>query len=444
MEPPSITTMLQSRRHRRHQTHHSTPTDNATTEDFRTILARVVEHLRSTIGAPTADPPAPHLTHFKDVVARVMDTNQPPKPSPPPLPHFCLYFLFTAVTDASLRLNDTALDTQHGWRRAVGVVKRLHSTVNTLDHACERCEPAFRAICMALLEGLWMDEGAVEAAGDEGTRNGVMLGVLAKVRAELTAVHTSGAADFMGSRLKAQLGALISVMGGWAYDVPADDGGVIVRGPAAKQPPPPMDTRNPQPSTRNPQPSKQAAMIKPPPTDTRKVPQPPSHPSSKKPPNLTTILAALVAALDRLTSHIDTSATEVVFDAVSCFADAVRDAMRSLQGADLAVQAHWDHAVGMARLLEDTAHDLGHWAQPLHRPLAETFFAVRGGMRLGGGELCCEGGARSAVVVAMLGGVGRKLRALMDGREGFYGYMGREAGAEMVAVVGMLVSLVVG
>lgn len=461
METPSTTTnefseqtttMLQAHhRHRHHQSHPSIPTENTSSEDYRTILNRVVEHLRSTIGTflETANPPPPQPTHFKDVVNQVIAKQHPT--APPPLTHFCIYFLFTAVADASIRLNDAPLHTEHGWRRTVGVVKRLHATVNTLCHTCELCAPPFCAVCMALLEGLWMDEGAVEMAGDEGSRNGVMLGVLAKVCAELTAVYTSGAADFLGSRAKAQLGVLISVMEGWVY-VPerfSEEGRkeVVVSEPAEKRA---MDSLPAINRRVEQQPTPQPAIPVKPPTNratnlpNQKPPPPPQIPKRPPPPpNVKAILPIIVTSLDHLTACIDTSTTSVVFDAVSCLADAVRGAVASINGADLSVQAHWDHAVWLAGMLAETAHDLGHWAVPLSRPLAETLFAVRRGVMFTDREMGCEGGARSAVVVSMLGRVGRGLYGLMDGREGFYGYMGREAEAEMVGMVEMLVALAV-
>jgi hypothetical protein len=413
----------------------------------------VVEHLRSSIGAflaETATPPPPRPTHLKDVVNQVIAKQHPT--AHPPLTHFCIYFLFTAVADASIRLNDAPLHTEHGWRRTVGVVKRLHATVNTLCHTCELCAPPFCAVCMALLEGLWMDEGAMEMAGDEGSRNGVMLGVLAKVCAELTAVYTSGAADFLGSRAKAQLGALISVMEGWGYAPErfSEEGRkeVVVSEPAEKRAkdalPATISRRGEQ------QPTPQPAIPVKPPTNratnlpNQKPPPPPQIPKRPPPPpNVKAILPIIVASLDHLTACIDTSTTSVVFDAVSCLADAVRGAVASINGADLSVQAHWDHAVWLAGMLAETAHDLGHWAVPLSTPLAETLFAVRRGVMFTDREMGCEGGARSAVVVSMLGRVGRGLYGLMDGRERFYGYMGREAEAEMVGMVEMLVALAV-
>jgi hypothetical protein len=249
----------------------------------------------------------------------------------------------------------------------------------------------------------------------------------------------------------AQLGALISVMEGWGYAPErfSEEGRkeVVVSEPAekrAKDALPAINRRveqqpNPQPAIPVEPPTNRATNL-----PNQKPPPPPQIPKRPPPPpNVKAILPIIVASLDHLTACIDTSTTSVVFDAVSCLADAVRGAVASINGADLSVQAHWDHAVWLAGMLAETAHDLGHWAVPLSRPLAETLFAVRRGVMFTDREMGCEGGARSAVVVSMLGRVGRGLYGLMDGREGFYGYMGREAEAEMVGMVEMLVALAV-
>jgi hypothetical protein len=144
--------------------------------------------------------------------------------------------------------------------------------------------------------------------------------------------------------------------------------------------------------------------------------------------------------LDQLVACIDTTRSDIVQDAVSCFADAVREAVGSILGADLAVQAHWDHAVRMTRMLEETAHDLGCWAIPLHKPLSETFFAVQQGLRLTDRQLECEGGARGAVLVSMLAGLGKRVSALLGGRPKFFDFLGEKGEVAMRGLIDMLVA----
>ncbi len=168
----------------------------------------------------------------------------------------------------------------------------------------------------------------------------------------------------------------------------------------------------------------------------------PPAPKGQGPSPIQALYRTIVRTLDELVACIDTSHSEIVFDGFSCFADAVRDAVESIDGADLAVQAHWDHAVKILRMLGQTAYDLGCWAVPLHRALSETFFTIHRGLRLTDRQLGCEAGVRGATLMSMLAGVGRGLRALVSGKPDFFDYMGRKGGVVMGGMVEMLVAVV--
>ena len=401
-------TLLESRRH----------DEERLPNDFRNLVDRVVEQLRAGVDASTGSAPA--------------------------LIPFCAYFLYNAIRDASVRLNSSRIATDGGWRRMVTVVKQLHATVNTLRHSCARCVPAFVPVCDALLNGLWIDEEA--EVGSAQSRNALMLGVLSRVCAEMEAIP-GGGLRFLGPEISRAVEDVLSILKGravaaWRAPVRREDS-MEEKDDDEKEPrnQPPI-----QPNTSH-NPVVQPSPLPPPAQPAPQYPFliPPTTPDFKHLRHATvkTLGRSIVRGLSELVACIDTSRSEIVLDGVSCFADAVREVVESIDGADLAVQAHWDHAVGMVRMLGQTAYDLGCWAVPLHKPLSETFFTVRRGLHLTDRQLECKPAMRDATLMSMLAGVGRLLGALIRERPEFFDFLGKKGGVVMGGMVDMLVAVAV-
>lgn len=353
---------------------------------------------------------------------------------------FSTHFLLTVINDAKIRLDSVNLDTTGGWRRATQVVKHMHYVLKTYGRASRIFSSPVQNMCEAIATGLWMDEDKVEVQGAD-ERNDFMLGLLLNVGNELKALSDNDGEfyDFLGTESKQSMELIIQLLRQVDHYGHGDSG-------VSNQPKPPPPTLPMSPPINN------QKRILPPPIPLLPVPEyedKKPHPVEKHDTavagniDLKTVLNKTVNLLKRLSNGIENQESTVISMGIDCFVEVTRRAVCEINGADLAIDAHWDYAVDIMVVIQQTASDLEVWSMPLHKRLSEMFMAIASGLSATPKQVDYgykHPTGRSSCILSLLAATGANLNALLKRAPAFFDFMGIEAANSMQMLINLLLS----
>ena len=385
---------------------------------------------------------------------RIIDQNIAPddmafKSTPPAILiiRFSTHFLLTTVNDVKIRLDSVNLGTTGGWRRATQVVKHMHYVLKTYGRASKIFYRPIQIMCEAIATGLWMDEENVVAAEGADERNGFMLNLLLNVGNELKALSDNDSRfyDFLGVDSKQTMGVIIQFL----RQVPMAGLDSLRQhaGSNNHEPAPPLPHAEHE-KVITPPTNQQKLILPPPPVIPDQVvkkglPPPGKHNKTVGSVDLKSFLNETISLLKRLSDSIDNQDSATISMGISCFVDVTQRAVYEINGADLAINAHWNHAADIMVLVQQTASDLEFWSAPLHKGLSEMFMAIQTGLcatheQVEWGNRNPQG--RSACIFSLLAKTGDNLYALSRQKATFFDFLGTESAKTMQIIISLLLS----
>ena len=417
--------------------------------DFRKILHKIV-----TAGRIMDKKIAPDDQSFRNIPVGLL------------IVRFSTHFLLTVINDAKIRLDSVNLDTTGGWRRATQVVKHMHYVLKTYGRASRIFSSPVQNMCEAIATGLWMDEDKVEVQGAD-ERNDFMLGLLLNVGNELKALsdNDGGFYDFLGTESKQSMELIIQLL----RQVVTTDlmdldhyGDTGVSNQPKPQPPVSSSTNKQSDVSNQPKPPPPTLPVSPPINNQKRILPPPipllpvpeyedkkPHPVEKHDTavagntDLKSVLNKTVNLLKRLSNGIENQESTVISMGIDCFVEVTRRAVCEINGADLAIDAHWDYAVEIMVVIQQTASDLEVWSMPLHKRLSEMFMAIASGLSATPKQVDYgykHPTGRSSCILSLLAATGANLNALLKRAPAFFDFMGIEAANSMQMLINLLLS----
>ena len=348
---------------------------------------------------------------------------------PPLLVTFSMRFIFGVVGNATNLFDQLHLDTPGGWRRAVQVVKHTHYTLKAYGRTCKGCVAPMHALCEAITAGLCMDE---EVAGDHGqalplganARNSFMLGLLCRVGDEMKALSDQDAHfyDFGCPAYKLAADAIVRLLRGC---------GVVSRRVSWVGKPEPAVV-DPPPKQRPPEELKMIKWVRKP----EPVYTPPQPTREPRPVDMKTLLTQLLRTMGSICKSADSPGVEeCVSIGMGCFSAVLRQAVCSINGADLTVVEHLRIAVQCLETVRETAQDISDWSEPQNRNLSTMFRVVAVGL-----DLCSLHATLgpSGIFRAAFARTGWVLNSLQVKNPGFYSFLGK-GDKPMLEIIQLLV-----
>ena len=302
----------------------------------------------------------------------------------------------------------------------------------------------------------------MDAAYSAGERNAFMLNLLVNVGNELKALSDNDSRfyDFLGKDSKQTMNIIIQLL----RRVPMDKLDIALYRNSSnneekhEQKPP---TTTPHTEDKNtvlppvnnqklilPPPEKKMILPPPAPAQTseepKKIQSPPeTHDNVVTSMDLKSFLNDMVNLMRNISDNIDNKASDVISMGIGCFVEVTQRAICEINGADLAINAHWNHAVAIMVLVQQTACDLEFWSMSLHKNLSEMFMAIETGLSVTPEQVELgyrNPSGRDVCILSLLAKTGGNLHALSKRVPTFFDFMGPESAKTMQILISLLLS----